>query len=189
MRTGRFEDALAATDVAFAYVTLSLPAWENGTRYSQADALRALGRFDEAADTVASSLASTPEGANGRRWGMRARVLQVRIAYEAGQPWQQDAAENLTDELLHASWYGAAVELMVVRARAAKSEELASEAATLSMGLGDPIMAAGAVDTAGTGRSTARWHGQSNRSRVGYRTGGANHGGLCRGSRMHSASR
>ena len=40
MKAGRHEDALAATQTELAHVAFSLPAWENGTRYRQADALQ-----------------------------------------------------------------------------------------------------------------------------------------------------
>ena len=145
MRMGQFDAALEATDLELGYVSLFLPAWENGVSFRRADALRALGRFDEASEAVERSLATSPAGANGDRWSSRAEILRRRIDFETNGTWDQRWAEDLTDRMLHASWYTAAVELMVLRATAQNSNTLSDEAAALAMGLGDPVSAAAAV--------------------------------------------
>lgn len=150
MRTGRYEDALAATEVELGYITLFLPAWENGVWYRRADALRALGRHDEALTAVRQSRDTTPPGADGRRWLLRTKVLERRIQFALDGRWHQREAEDLTDVLLSAGWYTAAVELLVARAVAQKDADLSSMGALLAMGLGDPTTAAAAIDAGGS---------------------------------------
>ena len=155
MRTGRYADALAATETELGYVHLFVPAWENCTRYRQAGALRGLGRLDEAAEAVEESLSLAPVGADGLRWRLRSQALQLRIAHAQDGSWNKAGTENLTDVLLHANWYGTAAELMAYRADVEKDHVLAADTAALAMCLWDPITAAAATSATHSSKGLA----------------------------------
>ena len=190
MRTGRYADALAATETELGYVHLFVPAWENGTRYRQAGALRGLGRLDEAAEAVEESLSLAPVGADGLRWRLRSQALQLRIAHAQDGSWNKAGAENLTDVLLHANWYGTAAELMAYRADVEKDHVLAADTAALAMCLWGPITAAAATSATHLRRRVLRpWLEPCSPCRPGFLRSGTSRGGRYRESRRHSISK
>ncbi|MDJ0496709.1 MAG: PQQ-binding-like beta-propeller repeat protein [Acidimicrobiia bacterium] len=142
---GLYEISLEAADEMLALVVQQFPAWENGARFLRARALLGLGRIEDAGEEIALAAAACPPGADGRRWWLRIRSLQMEIAAARGEPWPQSEAEELTDEMLQGRWYGSAVSLMTVRAVQEKDPELAAQAAGLATQIGRPIAAAEAI--------------------------------------------
>ena len=114
-----------------------------------------LGRLDEAAEAVEESLSLAPVGADGLRWRLRSQALQLRIAHAQDGSWNKAGAENLTDVLLHANWYGTAAELMAYRADVEKDHVLAADTAALAMCLWDPITAAAATSATHSSKGLA----------------------------------
>ena len=131
------EGAQAALDVALT----TLPAWENVCRYLLARALCGLGLMDEGRTQAEAALAATPPGANGIRWRLRIEELLLELA----DVWDRRRAEDVTDLLLQSRWLGAAVDLMTARAERENDPEVAAEAASLAVQIGNPVQAAKAV--------------------------------------------
>ena len=94
-------------------------------------------------------------GADGLRWRLRSQALQLRIAHAQDGSWNKAGAENLTDVLLHANWYGTAAELMAYRADVEKDHVLAADTAALAMCLWDPITAAAATSATHSSKGLA----------------------------------
>jgi outer membrane protein assembly factor BamB len=131
------EGAQAALDVALS----DLPAWENVCRYLLARALLGLGSMDEGRIQADAALAATPLGADGTRWRLRIEELQLELA----DVWDRRQAEDITDLLLQSRWLGPAVDLMTARAARESDPEVAAEAASLAVQIGNPVQAAKAV--------------------------------------------
>lgn len=140
----RYEEADRAADQVLAICEERLPAWRNVGRYLKSRALLGLGRSTEAAAEISLALELTPPGIDGLRWRQRVRALQVK----AGQETSQREEENLTDELLAARWWGAAIELMTFRAGRRRDPTLAADAAALALQVGNPMAAATALQAA-----------------------------------------
>ncbi len=138
-------DALYAADAALEVVEAELPQWTNRIHLLRAQALLQAGDLGGAGEAVAAGHLASPSGADG--WRVRRQLDAVRVmATPEGGSWPTAAAEELTDELLQARWYGVAVELMVDRARREGDQELGLEAAALAHRLGSPMVAAAAVE-------------------------------------------
>ena len=131
------EGAQAALNVSLS----SLPAWENVCRYLLARAMCGLGDLDEGRSQAEAALAATPSGANGTRWRLRIEELQLEVA----DMWDRRRAEDITDLFLQSRWLGAAVDLMTARAARENDAEVAAEAASLAVQIGNPVQAAKAV--------------------------------------------
>lgn len=144
----RYDDALEAADVALEVVRRHLPAWENVVTQVRARALAGLGRMSEARDEIERALELCPEGPDGWRWRTHCTATRLRLTDE-NAPWPQREAEDLTDALLQARLYEAAVELMTERARREDDPELGEQAAALAVKLGNPALATEAADAAG----------------------------------------
>lgn len=142
---GQYEQALAAADEALSLALQMLPDWENAARYLRARALLGLGRLDEAAGDIDRAVELCPPGIDGWRWRLRCRVFQMRIAGARDEPLPSAEAVEVTDQLLQARWYQAAVELMTLRAGREDDRELARDAAALAVQLGSPMAAAEAA--------------------------------------------
>lgn len=144
----RPDEALAAADAALEVVEASLPQWANRVLLLKSRALLLAGRAEEAREAVVAGLAASPAGANG--WRVRRQLEAVElIAIDASSHWPLTRAEELTDELLQARWYGNAVDLMIERARREGDRELGLEAAALAHRLGSPMSAAAAIEAVG----------------------------------------
>jgi outer membrane protein assembly factor BamB/tetratricopeptide (TPR) repeat protein len=146
LQFGRYEEALAGADRALEITTANLPAWNNVAGYLRARSLSGLGQKAEARAALAEARAATPPGIDGWRWRTRIRELEMELA---DGPWPQREAEDLTDELLQARFYGPAVELMTVRASREKDPELAALAAALALRVGNPLAAGRAAEAGG----------------------------------------
>jgi outer membrane protein assembly factor BamB/tetratricopeptide (TPR) repeat protein len=146
---GRTDEAIDAADRALELVEAHLPAWENVVRTIRARALMASGRLADARDELDQALTLCPPGADGWRWRMHGEALRLMLSEEGGAPWPQREAEDLSDALLQAKWYDAAVDLMTERARREGDAELGEQAAALAVKLGNPALAARAAEAAG----------------------------------------
>lgn len=145
---GRTEEALAAADAALAVVEADLPQWTNRAQFLRAQALLGAGDHAAAVEAADAGLGATPSGADG--WRLRTQLTAVRMmATSEGSAWPTSDAEELTDELLQARWYGVAIPLMAARARREKDGELGIEAAALAARLGNPVAAARAIHAGG----------------------------------------
>jgi outer membrane protein assembly factor BamB len=142
---GQYEVALEAADEMLGLVLRQLPGWENAARFLRAQALLGMERLDEASEEIALAMESSPSGIDGKRWRDKVRVLQMQIDTARGEPWPEEEALRLTDDLLGNNWYAAAVSLLTARAVHEKDPESGGEAAALAMQLGAPIQAARAV--------------------------------------------
>ncbi|HJR92723.1 MAG TPA: PQQ-binding-like beta-propeller repeat protein [Acidimicrobiia bacterium] len=142
---GRFSDALASADSVLDLVERQLPAWENIARGQRSEALLGLGRTEEASVEAAKASAATPAGADGWRWGLRCRALQLEIQAELGQPFARTEAEDLADKMLQANLFGWAAQLMCVIAERGKRKDMAREAMALALRIGNPMLAARAA--------------------------------------------
>ncbi len=136
-----WDQAKAGAEAALDVALVNLPAWENVCRYLLARALKGAGSVEEARNEAELALAATPLGANGIRWRLRIEELQL----ELNDVWDPRAAEDITDRLLQSRWLGAAVDLMTARAGRDKDPEVAAEAASLAIQIGNPIQAAKAI--------------------------------------------
>ena len=145
-RFAAYDDALGAADAMLGYVLQQLPDWENAARYLRARALLGLGHTDEAAEEIESALALCPDGINGWRWRLRIEAFRFNVLAAQEADWPRERAEDLTDELLQGQWLDVAAELMAVRAGVEEDEELAKQAAALSLQLGIPTTAAAAIE-------------------------------------------
>jgi outer membrane protein assembly factor BamB len=141
----RADEAVESADAALGVALDHLPAWENATRYLKARALSLADRTEEARTEVESALSATPAGGDGLRWRSRIQALQLDLA----DTWDPDRAADLADQLLQSGWFGAAVELLVARARRGHDRDLAAEAAALAMQLGNFVQAAKAIEAGG----------------------------------------
>jgi outer membrane protein assembly factor BamB/tetratricopeptide (TPR) repeat protein len=136
-----WEQARTGSEAALEIALSTLPAWENVCRYLLARALLGLGSNDEGRIQAEAALAATPTGANGTRWRLRIEELQLELA----DTWDRRRAEDVTDLLLQSRWLGAAVDLMTARAARENDPEVAAEAASLAVQIGNPVQAAKAV--------------------------------------------
>ncbi len=140
----RHEEALAVSERLIETATRALPAWKNRASGYRAAALIGLRRLDEAHEEIERALAVTPRGGDGLRlrlW-LRCRAIAVRPG-----GWDQREAENLTDLLVQSGWLQTAAELMLIRAAREKQPQLASEAVAMAYRLGQPMLAADALET------------------------------------------
>ncbi|MBK5266700.1 MAG: PQQ-binding-like beta-propeller repeat protein [Acidimicrobiia bacterium] len=139
-----FEQWQSATDLAKALtgiIAAEVPQWTNIGHFYLAKALLGLGEIAEARTELAAAYATCPAGTDGWRWRLRCRGLDMVLGQAEGEPWDQTAAENLTDELLVARWFDIACDLMIHRAEIEKDQELAKQAAGLASSLGNPTLA------------------------------------------------
>ncbi len=136
-----WDEARAGAEGALEIALAHLPAWENVCRYLLARALYGVGSLDEARVQADSALEATPPGANGIRWRLRIEELQLELA----DIWDRRRAEDITDLFLQSRWLGAAVDLMTARAGRDKDSEVAAEAASLALQIGNPVQALKAV--------------------------------------------
>lgn len=142
---GRPQLALEASERVLDLVERQLPAWENMARCLKAQALRDLGRLDEAAGEIERALAVTPAGANGWRWRVRCRAVQIEIDAARGERWPDRQAEDLTDLLLQSKLYGWATEALIATAYHGGFRDAAREATALAVHIGNPNLAARAA--------------------------------------------
>ncbi len=148
IEAGRAHEALVAADAALEVVESDLPQWTNRAQFLRAQALLLAGDRLGAMEAADAGLAATPSGANG--WRLRTQLTAVRMmATPDTEAWPTAEAEELTDELLQARWYGVAIPLMAERARREKDKELGIEAAALAARLGNPVAAARAIHAGG----------------------------------------
>ncbi|UCG39995.1 MAG: hypothetical protein JSV07_05830, partial [Acidimicrobiia bacterium] len=145
---GRADEALAAADAALEVVEADLPQWTNRAQFLRAQALLLGGDRAGAVEAANAGLDATPAGSNG--WRLRTQLTAVRMMATAGDAsWPTSDAEELTDELLQARWYGVAIPLMAERAQRENDKELGIEAAALASRLGNPVAAARAIHAGG----------------------------------------
>ncbi|MDH3517751.1 MAG: PQQ-binding-like beta-propeller repeat protein, partial [Acidimicrobiia bacterium] len=144
----RWDDYLAVSETLLDLVLHHLPQWENIARYHRGRALSETGTTSTAQLEIHRAIDACPPGADGWRWRRRCEAARMVIDQAAGQGWNKQEAENLTDELLVSRWFGTAVELMTARAVIENDQELASHAATLADEIGNPLLTAKAVDVA-----------------------------------------
>ncbi len=138
----RYGEALEVSERIAETAMSSLPAWRNRADGYRGIALVGLGRFDDARREFQRGLEDTPRGGDG----LRLRLWLQAWAMTAGPDnWDQHEAENLTDLLLHSGWLQTAAEFMVIRARHERHSEIAAEAAAIAYRLGQPMLAADAV--------------------------------------------
>ncbi|MDH5505052.1 MAG: hypothetical protein OEY98_13635, partial [Acidimicrobiia bacterium] len=146
-----FEQWDEATDLARALtetIATEVPQWENISRFYLAKSLLGNGEIDESRSQLTAALAACPPGTDGWRWRLRCRALEMALSHAEAQPWDQTAAENLTDELLVARWFDVASDLMINRANIEDDQELARQAAGLASSLGNPTLAIRAAHAA-----------------------------------------
>ncbi len=139
-----FEQWDEATDLARALtetIATEVPQWENIGRFYLAKSLLGKGEIGESRTQLTSALEACPPGTDGWRWRLRCRALEMALSHAEGRPWDQTAAENLTDELLVARWFDVASDLMINRANIEDDKELARQAAGLASSLGNPTLA------------------------------------------------
>lgn len=127
------EQSEALLDLTMAH----LPQWENVARFHRAQALHHADDAAAAQSEIRLAIAACPAGADGWRWRRRCEAARLVIDHAASGDYDQEHAENLTDELLVARWFGAAVEFMTDRAAIESDPELARHAATLADELGN----------------------------------------------------
>jgi outer membrane protein assembly factor BamB/tetratricopeptide (TPR) repeat protein len=144
---GRFEEAVDHADSALQVTERALPAWRNVPLVGMARALIGAGRREEAGERIDAALAATPAGVNGWRLRIQAEELALVLTPES-ERWPQRQAEDLTDSLLQARWFGPAVHLMAERARRESDKDLGLEGAALALQNGNPMLAALAVEAA-----------------------------------------
>ncbi len=145
---GRHEDSAAHAEKVLEIVRRSLPQWENMALVGLARAYAGLGDAERATETLEAALAATPEGIDGWRWRIHAQEIQLSLTPE-GDAWPQKDAEDLTDALLQARWFGSAAHLMGVRAHRESFQDLGLEGAALALQIGNPMVAAHAAEAAG----------------------------------------
>lgn len=139
-----FEQWQSASELARALTHLiatETPQWTNIGHFYSAKSLLGAGEITEARTELAAAFAACPAGTDGWRWRLRCRGLDMVLGQAEGKPWDQTAAENLTDELLVARWFDIACDLMIHRAEIEKDQELAKQAAGLASTLGNPTLA------------------------------------------------
>ena len=146
---GRYEEALAASERVLDLVQRQLPAWENMARSGRAHALLQLGRLEEAKEEIQKAIDVSPAGADGWRWRIRCRALQMEIAVESGERWDARAAEDLADLMLQSRFYHWAADLLCAIARYGKRKSAASEAMAIAVKVGRPMTAARAASIGG----------------------------------------
>ncbi len=152
---GRYEEALAASEKVLDLVRRQLPAWQNSVRSYRAEALLRLGRLDEAAEEIAKAIEASPPGADGWRWRIRSRALQMEIAAEAGQRFAVREAEDLADLMLQSRFYHWAADLLSAIAIHGKRKGAATEAMAIAVKIGRPMAAARAASIGSLWRDPA----------------------------------
>lgn len=151
----RYEDALVGAERVSDLVERQLPSWKNIAHHNRAAALAGLGRLAEAREQIDAALAATPDGANGWRWRLRSRALELEISTAEGTPWPKQEAEDLADLMLHSHFYGWAAELMTVIAEQTRRKDFAREAMALALQIGNPMVAARAASAGSLWREDA----------------------------------
>jgi len=138
----RYGEALEVSERIADTATSAMPAWRNRADGYRGIALTGLGHLEEARGEFRRGLEDTPRGGDG----LRLRLwLQAWATAAAPENWDQHEAENLTDLLLHSGWLQTAAEFMVIRARHERHPEVAAEAAAIAHRLGQPMLAADAI--------------------------------------------
>ncbi len=141
----RAEDAIAASERLDEIVAQSFPGWANRAATLRARALLVAGDRAGARAAIEVGLAASPSGANGIR--LRAELEALSLA--AADTWNADKAADVADRLLQAGWLGTAAWLMVERCRREKNPDLGRLAAGLAHRIGNPMLAAEAIEAAG----------------------------------------
>ncbi len=144
---GRYEDAVGHAEDVLEVIREALPAWENVALVGLARAYAGSGETEKAQEAVEAALEATPDGIDGWRWRIHAQEVQLSLTSES-EDWPQRDAENLTDALLHARWFGSAAHLMGVRSHRESDKALGLEGAALALQIGNPMLAAHAVEAA-----------------------------------------
>lgn len=123
----------------------SFPAWVNRSASLRARALLLAGNRSDARAVVATGLAATPAGANGIRIRTELEALQMA----AGDTWDARRAADLGDKLVQSGWLGTAAWFLTERCRREKNTDLGRIAAAMAHRLGNPMLAADAIEAAG----------------------------------------
>ena len=144
----RYTDAIGAAESVLEIIRRSLPQWENVGLVGLARAYAGTGEVGKALETLDAAEAATPSGIDGWRWRIHAQEIRVSLTPET-EPWPQKDAEDLTDALLQARWFDSAAHLMCIRSHREKDPDLGVEAAALALQIGNPMLAARAVESAG----------------------------------------
>ncbi len=140
----RPEDAIAASDRLDEIVAQSFPGWANRAATLRARALLVAGDRAGARAAIEAGVAATPPGANGLR--LRAELDALSLA--AADTWNAERAADVADRLVQAGWLGTAAWLLVERCRREKNAELGRIAAGLAHRIGNPMLAAEAIEAA-----------------------------------------
>lgn len=144
----RYEDAVSEAQSVLETIRRSLPQWENVGLVGLARAYAGTGEVEKAHEALDAAEAATPAGIDGWRWRIHAQEVRVSLTPES-EPWPQKDAEDLTDALLQARWFDSAAHLMCIRSHREKDRDLGVEAAALALQIGNPMLAARAVESAG----------------------------------------
>jgi outer membrane protein assembly factor BamB len=140
----RADDAVAASQRLDAIVAESFPGWANRAATLRARALLVAGDRSGAQAAVEAGLAATPPGANG----LRLRAELDALALAAADTWNAGRAADVADRLLQAGWLGIGAWLLIERCRREKNADLGRIAAGLAHRIGNPMLAAEAIDAA-----------------------------------------
>lgn len=146
---GRTTEALQAAERALDLVTRQLPAWENMALVTRARVHLAAGDVGLARADLAAAFETTPPGADGWRWRTRCLALTIEAQALAGETWSDIDLEDLADQLLQAKLYGWAAETLCALTERGGADSAASDAISIALYAGQPIMAARAVHAAG----------------------------------------
>ena len=142
----RSSAALESTARLQEIVELSFPAWANRSATLRARALLLNGDRVSARAIIGSGLAATPPGANGVRIRTELEALQIA----AGESWDAKRAADLGDRLVQSGWLGTAAWFLTERCRREKSVDIGRIAAAMAHRLGNPMLAATAIEAAGS---------------------------------------
>lgn len=133
----RWADYAEQAEGLFDLTMAHLPQWENVARFHRAQGFLHTDDAGTAQSEIRLAIEACPPGADGWRWRRRCEAARLVIDQAATGDYDQEHAENLTDELLVARWFGAAVDFMTDRATIESDPELARHAATLADELGN----------------------------------------------------
>jgi outer membrane protein assembly factor BamB len=137
-------DARAAVQRLREIVETSFPAWVNRLATLEARVELQAGDREAARKRVAAGLEATPYGANGAR--LRSEL--EAIGFAAADDWDAKRAAELNDRIIQAGWLGLAAWFMTERAERDKDPNVAMIAAGMAHRLGNPMLAARAVEVA-----------------------------------------
>ena len=142
----RTTEASESTARLQAIVDASFPAWVNRSATLRARALLLAGDRSGARAVVGTGLDATPPGANGIRIRTELEALQMAAA----DTWDARRAADLGDKLVQSGWLGTAAWFLTERCRREKNVDLGRIAAAMAHRLGNPMLAAGAIEAAGS---------------------------------------